>query len=65
MGLTMLTCDRVTTGYGRVSVVHDVSLTVPTGAMMAVLGRNGAGKTTLLRAVLGLLPLRGGTITFE
>lgn len=61
----MLTLERVTTGYGRVSVVFDVSLEVPAGALVAVLGVNGAGKTTLLRAVMGLLPVRSGTIVFD
>jgi urea transport system ATP-binding protein len=58
----MLELSGVTTGYGRTTVVHDVDLTVPDGALTAVLGHNGAGKTTLLRAVLGLLPLRAGTV---
>lgn len=61
----MLKLDSVTTGYGRVSVVFDVSLEVPAGALIAVLGVNGAGKTTLLRAVMGLLPVRSGSITFD
>ena len=61
----MLQLDSVTCGYGRVSVVFDVSLQVPDAQMVAVLGNNGAGKTTLLRAVMGLLPVRTGTITFD
>lgn len=60
----MLNLTDVTTGYGRVPVVFDVSLEVPTGSLVAVLGVNGAGKTTLLRAVMGLLPVRSGSITF-
>jgi urea transport system ATP-binding protein len=58
----MLELSGVTTGYGRTTVVHGVDLTVPAGALTAVLGHNGAGKTTLLRAVLGLLPLRAGSV---
>lgn len=58
----MLELSGVTTGYGRTTVVHDVDLTVPDGGLTAVLGHNGAGKTTLLRAVLGLLPVRSGTV---
>ncbi|GAA1974251.1 urea ABC transporter ATP-binding subunit UrtE [Isoptericola halotolerans] len=58
----MLELTGVSTGYGRTAVVHDVDLTVPDGALTAVLGHNGAGKTTLLRAVLGLLPVRSGTV---
>lgn len=58
----MLELSGLTTGYGRTTVVHGVDLTVPDGALTAVLGHNGAGKTTLLRAVLGLLPVRAGTV---
>ncbi|WP_129788387.1 ATP-binding cassette domain-containing protein [Promicromonospora panici] len=58
----MLELTGVTSGYGRTTVVHDVDLTVPDDALTAVLGHNGAGKTTLLRAVLGLLPVRAGTV---
>lgn len=61
----MLTCDHVTAGYGRTAVVQDVSFTVPTGTTVALVGASGSGKTTLLRTVLGLLPLRAGTLTFE
>jgi branched-chain amino acid transport system ATP-binding protein len=50
-------------GYGRVSVLHGVSLTVPAGHIVAIVGPNGAGKTTLMAAVMGLLP-RQGTVRF-
>jgi manganese/iron transport system ATP-binding protein len=43
-------------------VLRDVDLAVPAGEFLGVLGPNGAGKTTLLRAVLGLVPVRSGTI---
>jgi branched-chain amino acid transport system ATP-binding protein len=45
--------------YGRAQVVHDVSISVTTGALVTVIGSNGAGKTTLLNAVMGLLSARG------
>ncbi|GAB3169410.1 urea ABC transporter ATP-binding subunit UrtE [Myceligenerans halotolerans] len=61
----MLELSGVTTGYGRTTVVHGVDLTVPDGALTAVLGHNGAGKTTLLRAVLGLLPVRAGAVHLD
>ena len=43
-------------GYGNLQVVHDVSLTIGEGEMVALVGGNGAGKTTILRAIVGLLP---------
>jgi urea transport system ATP-binding protein len=52
-------------GYGPTDVVHGVSFTVADRSVFAIMGHNGAGKTTLLKTVLGLLPSRGGTITFD
>jgi ABC-type branched-subunit amino acid transport system ATPase component len=48
---------------GSVPVLHGVSVSVPPGAVVAVLGANGAGKSTLLRAVSGTLPFVGGSVT--
>jgi len=48
--------------YGGVRALHGVSLVVPEGEIVAVLGNNGAGKTTVLRAISGTLPLHGGTV---
>ena len=48
---------------GAVKALRGVSLTVPEGAVVAVLGNNGAGKSTLLRALSGTLPAQGGAIT--
>ena len=50
-------------GYGRLSVLHGVDLSAPAGRLVAVIGANGAGKTTLLRALSGLIPVGGGTVT--
>ena len=49
-------------GYAGVRALHGVSLAVPEGRIVAVLGNNGAGKSTLLRAISGTLPMHGGAI---
>ena len=61
---TLLELDRVEAHYGPVQALHDVSLTVREGEVVAVLGANGAGKSTTLRAISGLVS-RGGTIEFD
>ena len=55
----------MTAGYGRTMVLDDVSVEVPTGEAVAVMGHNGAGKTTLLRVAVGLLPVRSGTVMLD
>jgi urea transport system ATP-binding protein len=61
----MLEFDGVHVGYGRTTVLHGVSLAVPTDGVAAVLGHNGAGKSTLLRAAIGLLKPRAGRILLD
>ena len=55
----MFELRNVSAGYGTTTVLRDVSLVVPEGSVVALLGSNGAGKTTLLRAASGLIPVRG------
>ncbi len=54
--------DHVSAGYGRTTVLRDVSLAVPQGKTVALLGANGAGKTTLLRTAAGLVRPTAGEI---
>jgi branched-chain amino acid transport system ATP-binding protein len=61
----LLSVDRLTTGYGRIEVLHEVSIDVPAGSVVALLGSNGAGKTTALRALSGTLPTWRGRITLD
>ena len=61
----MLEIDKINTFYGTSHILHDLSLTIPDGAMISVLGRNGVGKSTLLRSIIGLNPPRRGSITFN
>jgi branched-chain amino acid transport system ATP-binding protein len=61
----MLAVDALVSGYTAIDVLHEVSLEVPTGAIVGVLGANGAGKTALLRAISGLNPVRRGRVVFD
>ena len=61
----MLRLEHVEAGYGSIACLHDVSLEVPQGEIIALVGANGAGKTTTLLAISGLLSLRHGRIMFE
>jgi len=62
--VALLELDRVGARYGPVHALHDVSLTVREGEVVAVLGANGAGKTTTLRAISGTVS-RSGTIELD
>src|ERR1700756_3658665 len=59
-----LELDRVSAGYGETVVVEGVSIDLPPGRTLAVLGRNGVGKTTLLATIMGHTRMRGGVIRF-
>src|SRR5262249_23283703 len=61
----MLEIRGLDVAYGESQVLWDVSLDVPAGGVVCLMGRNGVGKTTLLKSIVGLLPARGGKILFE
>jgi branched-chain amino acid transport system ATP-binding protein len=61
----LLELDRVSSGYGRSPVLHDVSLGVAAGEIVALIGANGAGKSTLLNTVMGLVATSSGAIRFD
>ncbi len=61
----MLRVDRLSSFYGPLQALHDVSLEVEHGGAVAVLGPNGAGKSTVLHSISGLLRARKGSITYN
>jgi len=61
----MLRIAGLQAGYGAQAVLFDVTLDVGRGEVVSLLGRNGMGKTTTVRALMGLLPARGGTIVLD
>ncbi len=61
----MLEVEKVSSGYGLVQILWDVSFTIKDGEIVSIIGPNGAGKTTLVKTIVGLLPTKTGTIRFE
>lgn len=61
----MLNVEGLRVDLGGVAVLRGITFRVPRGATVAIVGRNGAGKTTTLRAIMGLLPVAGGTIVLD
>lgn len=64
-GSSMLRIERLEVAIGSVGILRNASLDVATGEFAGLIGRNGAGKTTLIRSIMGILPVRAGTITFD
>ena len=61
----MLELNNITTGYGKLRVLKDVSIKVDAGEIVSVVGANGAGKTTLMRAISGIIPIWKGNKIFQ
>ena len=61
----MLVLKDVHAHYGSAHVLHGVGLEVEAGQIACLLGRNGAGKSTTLKAIMGIVPLSGGSISFH
>ncbi len=63
--MALLTCNNVTLGFGTQIVAHDISFEVNKGDFLCIVGQNGSGKSTLMRAILGLIPVKSGSIEFQ
>ncbi len=65
METTALTVSDLEVAYGAIRAVHGISLHVNQGEVVTIIGSNGAGKTSTLHAVIGLVPVLAGTVTFS
>ncbi len=63
--MSLLSLNDIHTFIGQYHILEGVTLDVPEGDIVALLGRNGAGKTTTLKTILGLTPARSGSIRFD
>ena len=61
----ILKIDGISVSYGSIRALSDVSMSVEEGAIVSLIGANGAGKSTLLNAIVGLVPLKEGSISFS
>ena len=61
----MLTVENLNQYYGGSHILRDLSFAAPTGQVTCLLGRNGVGKTTLLKCLMGVVPAKAGSITFD
>ena len=61
----LLELNSISVSFGKVVALRDVSMGVPDGSVITIIGANGAGKSTTLRAISGLTPLRGGEIRLQ
>ena len=61
----MLSIKNLEAGYGKVQVLHGISMEVPKGKVVTLIGSNGAGKTTTMRAVSGMIKPTAGEITLH
>jgi branched-chain amino acid transport system ATP-binding protein len=62
---TLLDAERLTAGYGRIDILHGVSLYVRAGEIVSVIGPNGAGKSTAFKTIVGFLTPRAGRVVFN
>jgi branched-chain amino acid transport system ATP-binding protein len=63
--MSMLAVTNLRSGYGKIEVLHEVSLSIEPGQIVTLIGANGAGKTTLLKTISGLIRPSAGAIDFD
>ena len=63
--IPLLLAEGLTGGYGKLDILHDVSLTVNAGEIVSIIGPNGAGKSTAFKTIVGFLRPRQGTVSFD
>jgi neutral amino acid transport system ATP-binding protein len=63
--MALLDVSHISSGYGQMSILHDVSIRVEPGEAVTLIGPNGAGKSTLLRTIFGLLTPTQGQVLFD
>lgn len=61
----LLRVEDLVAGYGKKQVINGITLGVPSGEIVALIGHNGAGKSTLLKAIFGLIPIWSGQVHFD
>jgi ABC-type branched-subunit amino acid transport system ATPase component len=64
-GAPLLVAQSLTAGYGRIDILHDVSLTVAANEIVSVIGPNGAGKSTAFKTIVGFVTPRAGRVMFN
>jgi branched-chain amino acid transport system ATP-binding protein len=64
-GPVLLRAEAITAGYGKMAILHDVTLEVRTGEMVSVIGPNGAGKSTAFKTIVGFLRPTHGRVCFD
>jgi branched-chain amino acid transport system ATP-binding protein len=61
----LLEAKNISVNYGNINAIRDISIAVPQGKIITIIGANGAGKTTTLRALSGMVPITKGEIYFD
>ena len=63
--MALLEASGIVAGYGQTEILHGVSITVDQGEVVTIIGPNGCGKSTLMKAIVGLVQVRTGSVTFQ